>query len=149
MSSVIHDIDTMIGYVWDNWDTTVIKPEKIFTFRETTKYRLWMFKRAIEVGELDTQYDLGDFGGNFDEVNDTLYTAKVRSKTAPLGGSYDDHAKAMFDEFLKRIRLLAKTDNIGVYAYTQIVNQESPKRKVYFAQLNKTVLLTRRGVGHD
>ena len=153
MSTIIHDIDTMIDYVWDNWRTkgtsARIKPDAIYRNgkvdedgKQITQKRCWMFKNCIEVIESDTIYKLLDMRGNADALNDTDMKVKFYSK------KNDDSVMEMFLEFIYWIRDLAHKDNIGHYAFAQVVYSKPVKVK-YFVKMDATVLLTRRGKGHE
>lgn len=153
MSEIIHDIDTMINYVDANWRTSGtsarIKPESIYRNGQIDEdgkvkpfKKWWMFKNSIEVKEEETVYKLLDMRGNADALNDTDMYVKVSSKVG------EDVVLEMFAEFLYWIRELAHQDDIGVYAFSQ-VTYSKPKRVRFYTQMQATVLLTRRGRGHE
>ena len=77
---VVHDIDTVRDYAFDNWDTAKVKPIKIFVRHGKVTNRLWKYKRSMELFEEDTNYALGSMNGNFDRENDTVLVAVIRSK---------------------------------------------------------------------
>ncbi len=147
--SVTHDIETIVSYVDTNWNVSVVKPESIHHYDSDSPVRYWMYKRSIELNELDTQYSLADITGNIDAINDTLIDVLVFSKTAPVGGKAADHTLLMYNEFLKQIRTLAKLDNINVYAYLQSTQIKDKVHTPFWARIRAVILLTRRGVGHD
>lgn len=153
MSSIIHDIDTMIDYAWDNWRTTGtsarIKPDAIYRNgkvdedgKQITQKRWWMYKNSIEVIEDSTIYKLLDMRGNADALNDTDMKVKICSK------KNDDSVMEMFLEFIYWIRDLAHKDDIGHYAFAQ-VSVSKPVRVKFFVRLDAIISLTRRGKGHE
>jgi len=107
-----------------------------------------MYLRSIELIEDETYYELADITGNIDRQNDTVLKAKLYSKTKPDGGSYDDHIKDMYDEFMFQLRALAKLSIIGDYAYL-FANTYKPTRGRFNAKAEFMFLLTRKGRGHD
>lgn len=102
---------------------------------------VWMYKRCIKLFEYDTDFELLDMWGNADAINDTAFMCTIYSKVG-----YKD-AEGMFRRFIQLIRLLAHTDEIGVYAFTKAQNK-NPKRKRFFGRIDFQIILTRRGKGH-
>jgi len=146
-----HDIDTFIDYIWANWRVLKTKPtKKIFRQQgdSTSTLRLWMYKRAIEIVEDETYYELADITGNIDRQNDTVLKAVIFSKTKPTGGSADDHVLDMYDELLFQMRTLAKLNTIGTYAYL-FANTYKPYRGRFNSRSEFMFVLTRKGRGHD
>ena len=141
--SVVQDIDTLIDYIWDNWDTTAVdRPDKIYRNVGTTnQIRLWMFRNGIELVEALTRYSLLDMRANANKEEDTPFTVTIRSYQG------DAMAKLLFDEFVARFRDLAHTNEIGIYAFTQILGS-SVIRTAFYGELQADILLTRRGKGH-
>lgn len=153
MSEIIHDIDTMIDYVDINWRTSGssarIKPESIYRNGQIDEdgkikpfKKWWMFKNSIEVKEEETVYKLLDMRGNADAFNDTDMKVFVCSKVG------EDAVLEMFAEFIYWIRDLAHQDDIGIYAFTQ-VTYSKPIRSRFYTKMDATILLTRRGRGHE
>lgn len=153
MSEIIHDIDTMIDYVDANWRTTGsstrIKPDSIYRNGQVDDNgkvkpfkKWWMFKNCIEVSEDDTIYKLLDMRGNADALNDTDMGVFVCSKVG------EDVVLEMFAEFIYWIRELARQDDIGHYAFSQITSSK-PIRSRFYTMMSANILLTRRGKGHE
>lgn len=148
-----------MGYIWNNWTITVVKP--IIMFRQqgevfptnalrtnpNTTIRRWMYKRSIELKEDETLYALADITGNVDRKHDTAMKAIIKSKTRPTGGSYDDHAEDMYLEMLNRLYALAKIDNINSYAYI-FADSKKLKRNRWDTTIEFNFMVTRKGVGH-
>lgn len=150
--NIKHDVQTLIDYIKENWgyetDTMIEEPEEIWFDHgqglDSTANKIrqvWMYKRCIKLFEDDTEFALLDMTGNADSVNDTVITCLIYSKV----GNTD--AEGMYLRFVQLIHDLAKTNEIGVYAYTQSL-RKSVRRKRFFCDITFTVLLSRRGIGH-